>query len=279
MGTAAGTIISGPASASGKAQAAQDQQLAAQPLQAGNSTSAVAYNEDVESARQATGEPVIQVQDPLSFINAALGAVANEQQQQVGQEAAYGYHGCGGHIYWLGSCPGEVAAMAATLGPPCSSIASCALVYGGTLVPIPSLGDISDALDGLLSRIFGAETATSFGTESGQAVFWSGLGRNGASQAAEFAAKSGGTTLEQTAGAAALPAYDSANAASVAAWREASAAFARGASGDVRVLLGNSSADSIWDTVEFPALQANPAVTSITAIDPATGESSLLWGR
>jgi hypothetical protein len=99
-----------------------------------------------------------------------------------------------------------------------------------------------------------AETAASFGTESGQAVFWSGLGRDGASQAAEYAAKTGGTTLEQTAGAAGLPAYDSANAASVAAWRSASGAFARGASGDVRVLLGNVRAGSIRNTVELPAL-------------------------
>lgn len=124
-----------------------------------------------------------------------------------------------------------------------------------------------------------AETAGAFGTDSSQALFWSGLGRNGATQASEYAAKTGGTTLEQTAGAAKLPAYDSSNAASVAAWRGASELFARGASGNVRVLLGNSGPDSIWNTVELPALKANSAVTSITAVDPATGSTSLIWAR
>jgi hypothetical protein len=124
-----------------------------------------------------------------------------------------------------------------------------------------------------------AETASSFGTSANQAVFWSGLGRNGESIAASYASKAGGTTLEQTAGAAGLPAYDASNAASVAAWRAASESFARGASGNVRVVLGNSSPESIWNTVELPALQANKAVTSITAVDPATGSTSLLWSR
>jgi hypothetical protein len=124
-----------------------------------------------------------------------------------------------------------------------------------------------------------AETASSFGTSADQAVFWSGLGRNGESIAASYASKAGGTTLEQTAGAAGLPAYDASNAASVAAWRGASESFARGASGNVRVVLGNSSPESIWNTVELPALQANTAVTSITAVDPATGSTSLLWSR
>lgn len=124
-----------------------------------------------------------------------------------------------------------------------------------------------------------AEAAASFGTGPGQAVFWSGLGRNGAAQAAEYASKVGGVTLEQTAGVAGLPVYDGANAASVAAWRSASQSFARGASGDVRVLLGNSRIDSIWNEVELPALKLNPAVNSITRINPTTGDSTLIWSR
>ena len=66
----------------------------------------------------------------------------------------------------------------------------------------------------------------------------------------------------------------------VDAWRQASAAFAAGASGNVRVLQGEAlRVDSIWATAEFPALKANPAVTSITAIDYSTGAEILLWSR
>lgn len=118
-------------------------------------------------------------------------------------------------------------------------------------------------------------------TQAGQAVFWSGI-RGGDSAAASWAAKNGGTTLEQASSArgVSLPAFDSANPSSVAAWRQASAQFAQGARGDVTVLQGDAvRIKSVWAQVEHPALQANPAVTSITPVNPATGSQVLLWSR
>lgn len=77
-----------------------------------------------------------------------------------------------------------------------------------------------------------------------------------------------------------LPEYDPANPDIVAQWRNASTEFANGASGNVRVLQGDSvRMTSVWAEVEFPALKANPNVTSITAGNPTTGETWVLWTR
>jgi filamentous hemagglutinin len=77
-----------------------------------------------------------------------------------------------------------------------------------------------------------------------------------------------------------LPAWDPANPASVAAWRQASQQFAAGASGNVRVLQGNAvRLKSVWAEVEFPALKANPNVKSIIGVSPETGQEVLLWAR
>jgi filamentous hemagglutinin len=77
-----------------------------------------------------------------------------------------------------------------------------------------------------------------------------------------------------------LPAWDAANPDVIMAWRAASRQFAEGAQGAVRVLQGESvRATSVWAEVEFPALQANPAVTSITAVDSVSGVEALLWAR
>jgi hypothetical protein len=133
--------------------------------------------------------------------------------------------------------------------------------------------------DAAISEVMAAENVEAFSTATDSAVFWSGLGEDGDGIAASYAAENGGTTLEQTEGASELPEYSPDDAASVAAWRAASESFARGASGNVRVLLGDSRPDSIWNTVELPTLQANPAVSSISAIDPVSGSSTLLWSR
>gem|GEM_PF-6525460 len=139
--------------------------------------------------------------------------------------------------------------------------------------------DVADAakLIWFSSEFVAAKSGLSTG--SSEAVFWSGI-RGGESTAAGWAAKNGGTTLEMTAGGKALPAFDSGNAASMAAWRQASAGFARGASGDVRVLQADSvRTGSVWAQVEYPALRANPNVTSITSINPQSGAEVLLWAR
>lgn len=97
-----------------------------------------------------------------------------------------------------------------------------------------------------------------------------------------MAAKNGGATLESTMAQRGiqLPAWDASNPSVVSAWRQASADFASGASGNVRVLQGaDVRIGSIWSDVEYPALISNPNVTSITSINPATGQQVVLWTR
>jgi hypothetical protein len=127
-----------------------------------------------------------------------------------------------------------------------------------------------------------AGRAANFSTRSGEAVFWSGLGGEGERVAAEYASKAGGTTLEQLQAARGikLPKFKFEDPASVKAWTDASRAFAEGARGEVRVVLGDSvNPSGIWNTVELPALEANPNVTSIVSVDPSTGAKTTLWQR
>lgn len=52
------------------------------------------------------------------------------------------------------------------------------------------------------------------------------------------------------------------------------------AQGDVTVLQETAvPTNSVWAQVEYPALMANPNVTSITAVSPGTGGSIVLWMR
>lgn len=77
-----------------------------------------------------------------------------------------------------------------------------------------------------------------------------------------------------------LPKWDKTNPAVVQAWREASQAYARGASGTVHAVLGDVVRDtSMWSEVELPALKANPNVDRIIQVNPATGGENLIWSR
>jgi filamentous hemagglutinin len=114
------------------------------------------------------------------------------------------------------------------------------------------------------------------------AVFLSGIGRDGDATAASWAAKHGGVTLDSALaqGGIRWPAWDASDPSVVSAWRRASADFASRASGNVRVLQGvDVRVGSVWAEVEYPALISNPNVTSITSINPATGEQVVLWTR
>jgi hypothetical protein len=63
-------------------------------------------------------------------------------------------------------------------------------------------------------------------------------------------------------------------------WKGISDRYAQGVSGDVHVVLGESlRPGNIWETVERPRLEANPAVTSITKIDLKTLEKTVIWRR
>ena len=53
-----------------------------------------------------------------------------------------------------------------------------------------------------------------------------------------------------------------------AGWDEASLRLAEGASGSVRVLQQEVRLSSTWKRIEFGALESNPNVTTITAINP-----------
>ena len=124
-----------------------------------------------------------------------------------------------------------------------------------------------------------AKTGLATGTD--EAVFWSGIGRGGDARAATWAAQNGGATLESTLASRGitLPAWDASNPATLAAWRQASVDFAAGARGNVRVLQGDAlRVDAIWRD-EFRALQANPNVNSIRAINPDSGAGVSLWSR
>lgn len=123
--------------------------------------------------------------------------------------------------------------------------------------------------------------AKALATSSDEAVFWSGI-RGGADTASRWAASKGGATLESTMASRGvkLPAWDPSNPSSVVAWRSASKDFAAGARGNVRVLQDDAvRVNSIWAQVEYPALRANRRVTSITAVNPRTGATKVLWSR
>ncbi|MDH4098986.1 MAG: FG-GAP-like repeat-containing protein [Nitrospirota bacterium] len=136
---------------------------------------------------------------------------------------------------------------------------------------VKGAGAVGDAIKG----------ANRFATRPGEAVFWSGI-RNGDVAASKWVAQHGGATLETTVAARGieLPVWDPSSPTVVDAWRQASKTFATGASGNVRVLQTDYvRINSAWAEVEFPALKANPNVTSIRAVNPETGVETLLWSK
>jgi hypothetical protein len=73
--------------------------------------------------------------------------------------------------------------------------------------------------------------------------------------------------------------FDAEDPAGIRAWITASRKFAEGASGEARVVLGETQPGSIWETVQLPALKKNGRITRVVLIDPATGEESTLFER
>ena len=121
----------------------------------------------------------------------------------------------------------------------------------------------------------------SLATNKDEAVFWSGI-RGGDERASEWATKNGGVTLESRLRESGiqLPTFDRNKSASVAAWENASREFAAGAQGDVRVLQEDAvRVTSVWARIEFPMLQTNAAVTSITRVDLRSGTEEIIWSR
>ena len=127
----------------------------------------------------------------------------------------------------------------------------------------------------------GALDVKAFETEKDTAFFWSGKtgGVGGEDVAGEYASQGGGTTLEQLMARRGieLPKWDPSNPAVVNAWTEGSEAYASGASGEVRAVIGeNVRPDAVWHA-ELKALEQNPAVTKITTIDPVTGKATVIY--
>lgn len=121
-------------------------------------------------------------------------------------------------------------------------------------------------------------------TNPNEAVFWSGKtdGTGGVEAAKPIASRTGGQTLEQLieSRGISMPAYDPTVPSSVQAWQDLSREFARNASGDVTVVLGSQLRPlNIWQTIEFPELMRNPAVSRVISIDPKTKVEKILFQR
>jgi RHS repeat-associated protein len=104
-------------------------------------------------------------------------------------------------------------------------------------------------------------------TEPDTAYVWTGLAERDATAIAQ---SRGGTTLEGALDSrgVVMPAWDPADPAVAEAWYMVSARYAAAASGRVTAIVGPGGirADSVFATIELPALRANPAVTSIEYI-------------
>ncbi|HEX6467799.1 MAG TPA: RHS repeat-associated core domain-containing protein [Streptosporangiaceae bacterium] len=114
---------------------------------------------------------------------------------------------------------------------------------------------------------------------SDRAIFWSGLHVD---EANAIAHSMGGETLESliTARGIAMPEFIRGNAAIEESWGMVSARYAAQASGRVRVILGpGAHPNTVWNLLERPTLEANPAVTQIDAYDLSSRTWSTIFRR
>jgi hypothetical protein len=135
--------------------------------------------------------------------------------------------------------------------------------------------------------------AGNYSTDRDTAFFWSGRTRvgpgdedfeyaGGEGGAADgIATAVGGTTLEMlmTKRGIDAPKWDPENKILEAAWNDVSAAYARAASGVVRVVLGTDLRKvplNVWEKSEYRALCLNPNVTKIIKIDLITRIETVL---
>jgi RHS repeat-associated protein len=121
-------------------------------------------------------------------------------------------------------------------------------------------------------------------TKPNQAFFWSGRtdGIGGMDEAAKIAKANIGTTLEMLIEKhkIVMPNWDANNPVHVKEWGKMSEAYAQGASGKVRGVIGTDlRPDNIWEGYEKGALKANPKVTSIETIDPKTGAKTKIYKK
>ena len=105
-------------------------------------------------------------------------------------------------------------------------------------------------------------------------------------KARDYAVAAGGDTMETVMkrNGVVMPKYGSGTTkdeidASIKAWGDASAEYARNAKGSVKAVIGNARPNGVWYTIELPTLLNNPKITKITQIDAATGKESLIFDR
>lgn len=132
--------------------------------------------------------------------------------------------------------------------------------------------------------IFVSKYASKLKTEPNEAFFWSGRtdGIGGKETALEIALSKKGITLEALVDKfkIPMPEWDMKIPSSVETWQKISQSYAKQASGEVRVVMGESVRnDSVWNQYEFPALKSNTKVTKITKIDPKTKKESIIFKR
>jgi hypothetical protein len=141
------------------------------------------------------------------------------------------------------------------------------------------LGKVDEVVDlgGAAGRRDPSIPKTPLGAKPNESFFWSGStdGIGGVERAAELARAGGGKTLEDLLRERGIP-----EPTTMDGWIELSRQFAQEASGEVRAVVGESTRpNSVWESVELPALMNNPNVTKITIIDPKTGAETVIYQR
>ncbi|NUP18477.1 MAG: hypothetical protein HOZ81_20800 [Streptomyces sp.] len=135
-----------------------------------------------------------------------------------------------------------------------------------------------------VSRMYAGD----YSSPPGKAVFWSGRTgslRAGPERAEEIARSEGdgAVTLEMLMDSRGIPQAEWVEPPDPLvrdAWTHASETYARGVSGEVRVVLGEEVREnSIWLTRELPALKDNPKVTKIIVIDLTTLTRKVIFER
>ena len=177
---------------------------------------------------------------------------------------------------------GELVAKAGRIGDSLKSLLGARKVKALTETGELAAKDLKFLGKGPGFTADGAVDAKAFATEPNSAFFWSGRtnGVGGQNIAGKLASERGGTTLEQLMEKRGikLPEWNADNPEVVKVWKQASAAYADGASGEVRAVVGDSlRPGNVWETAELPSLEANPAVTKITTIDPVTGATKVIY--
>ena len=140
-----------------------------------------------------------------------------------------------------------------------------------------------------INRVVTEEVRNALKTKPNEAIFFSNCSKtdnNGKpvkyspDVAKEYAEGNKGVTMEMLLEGVDIPEWDFNASNSVSRWEGASRAYAEQASGDVRVIARMPLREgNIFEAVEFPTLKKNKNVTSVTLIDPDTGEGKEIFRR